>query len=116
MQTSLSPESASALLDIEAVQRFVNRSRASIYRYANTDPHELNPEFDPRKLNPEHRQDKKDPLLFHPNEVARFARDVLKIRQVTVELLNAPATATQELLGEILVELRKIRACLEIRP
>lgn len=115
MQTSPSPEMATDLLDIEAVQRTVNRSRASIYRYANTDPQELNPSFDPRKLNPEHRLDKKDPLLFHPNEVARFARDVLRIRQVTVEVLNAPPTATQELLGEILLELRKIRAVLENR-
>jgi hypothetical protein len=115
MQTPPPPETGQSLLDIEAVQRAVNRSRASIYRYANTDLHELNPDFDPRKLNPEHRLDKKDPLLFHPNEVARFARDVLKIRQVTVELLSAPHTATQELLGEILVELRKIRAYLEIR-
>jgi hypothetical protein len=115
MQPAPSADTATNLLDIEAVQRTINRSRASIYRYANTDPQELNPPFNPRKLNPEHRLDKQDPLLFHPNEVARFARDVLKIRQVTVEVLNAPQTATQELLGEILLELRKIRTALENR-
>ena len=49
---------------------------------------------------------------FHPNEVARFARDVLRIKEVTVEVLNSPSTATQQLLGAILDELRTIRGLL----
>jgi len=87
----------------------LNRSRASVYRYTNTDPRNLNPPFNPRKLNPEYRSDQKEPLMFHPNEVARFARDVLRIKEVTVEVLNSPSTATQQLLGSILEELRAIR-------
>ncbi|MFM2159443.1 MAG: hypothetical protein RLZZ124_1917 [Cyanobacteriota bacterium] len=50
--------------------------------------------------------------MFHPNEVARFARDVLRIKEVTVEVLNSPSTATQQLLGSILEELRVIRELL----
>ncbi|MBW0172987.1 MAG: hypothetical protein KXJ48_01035, partial [Vulcanococcus sp.] len=84
------------LIGIDEVQRCLNRSRASVYRYTNTDPRNLNPPFNPRKLNPEYRSDQKDPLLFHPNEVARFARDVLRIKEVTVEVLNSPSTATQQ--------------------
>jgi hypothetical protein len=97
------------LIGIDDVQKCLNRSRASVYRYTNTDPRNLNPPFNPRKLNPEYRSDQKDPLLFHPNEVARFARDVLRIREVTVEVLTSPSTATQQLLGSILDELRLIR-------
>jgi hypothetical protein len=100
------------LIGIDEVQRCLNRSRASVYRYTNTDPRNLNPPFNPRKLNPEYRSDQKDPLLFHPNEVARFARDVLRIKEVTVEVLNSPSTATQQLLGSILEELRAIRSLL----
>lgn len=98
-----------ALIGIDEVQRALNRSRASVYRYTNTDPRNLNPPFNPRKLNPEYRSDQKDPLHFHPNEVARFARDVLRIKEVTVEVLNSPSTATQQLLSAILEELRSIR-------
>ncbi|MEI8249634.1 MAG: hypothetical protein WCF98_00520 [Synechococcus sp. ELA057] len=98
-----------ALIGIEEVQKCLNRSRASVYRYTNTDPRNLNPPFNPRKLNPEYRSDQKEPLLFHPNEVARFARDVLRIKEVTVEVLNSPSTATQQLLTAILDELRAIR-------
>ncbi|MEB3173090.1 MAG: hypothetical protein VKL97_04430 [Cyanobacteriota bacterium] len=110
---------AEALIGIDDVQKALNRSRASVYRYTNTDPRNLNPPFNPRKLNPEYRSDQKDPLLFHPNEVARFARDVLRIKEVTVEVLNSPSTATQQLLGSILEELRAIRERLyqfESRP
>jgi hypothetical protein len=110
---------ADALIGIDEVQKALNRSRASVYRYTNTDPRNLNPPFNPRRLNPEYRSDQKDPLLFHPNEVARFARDVLRIKEVTVEVLNSPSTATQQLLGSILDELRAIRARLdhvELRP
>ena len=57
--------------------------------------------------------DQKDPLLFHPNEVARFAKDVLRIKEVTVEVLNSPSTATQQMLGSILEELKGIRSHLE---
>mgnify|MGYP006275176565 FL=1 len=101
------------LIGIDEVQRCLNRSRASVYRYTNTDPRNLNPPFNPRKLNAEYRIDQKDPLLFHPNEVARFARDVLRIKEVTVEVLNSPSTATQQLLSSILDELRGIRQHLE---
>jgi hypothetical protein len=108
-----------ALIGIDEVQKALNRSRASVYRYTNTDPRNLNPPFNPRRLNPEYRSDQKDPLLFHPNEVARFARDVLRIKEVTVEILNSPSTATQQLLSAILDELRVIRQRLdqfEARP
>jgi hypothetical protein len=97
------------LIGIDEVQRALNRSRASVYRYTNTDPRNLNPPFNPRRLNPEYRADQKEPLLFHPNEVARFARDVLRIKEVTVEVLNSPSTVTQQLLTSILEELRVIR-------
>jgi hypothetical protein len=107
------PDPAEALIGIDEVQKALNRSRASVYRYSNTDPRTLNPPFNPRRLNPEYRTDQKDPLLFHPNEVARFARDVLRIKEVTVEVLNAPSTATQELLTSILDELRGIRQRLD---
>jgi hypothetical protein len=107
-----SSESAENLIGIDEVQRSLNRSRASVYRYTNTDPRNLNPPFNPRKLNPEYRSDQKEPLMFHPNEVARFARDVLRIKEVTVEVLNSPSTATQQLLTSILEELREIRTLL----
>ncbi|MEB3158542.1 MAG: resolvase [Synechococcus sp.] len=102
-----------SLVGIEEVQKSLNRSRASVYRYTNTDPRNLNPPFNPRKLNPEYRSDQKDPLLFHPNEVARFAKDVLRIKEVTVEVLNSPSTATQQCLAAILDELRMIRSQLD---
>jgi hypothetical protein len=102
-----------ALILIDEVQKALNRSRASVYRYTNTDPRNLNPAFNPRKLNPEYRSDQKEALLFHPNEVARFARDVLRIKEVTVEVLNSPSTATQQLLGAILEELKAIHLRLD---
>lgn len=101
------------LMDVEAVQRTLNRSRASVYRYANTDFNELNPPYNPRLLNPELRLDKNDPLMFHPNEVARFARDVLKIKQVTIEIQEPVATVTEELLRAILAELQSIHQLLK---
>ena len=104
---------AEALVGIDDVQKSLNRSRASVYRYTNTDSRNLNPPFNPRKLNPEYRSDQKDPLMFHPNEVARFAKDVLRIKEVTVEVLNSPSSATQQILGSILEELRLIRSQLE---
>ncbi|WP_369795549.1 hypothetical protein [Synechococcus sp. GFB01] len=106
-------EGSDSLIGIDEVQKALNRSRASVYRYTNTDPGNLNPPFNPRKLNPEYRSDQKEPLQFHPNEVARFARDVLRIKEVTVEVLNSPSTATQQLLGSILEELRAIRIRLD---
>ena len=102
-----------SLVGIDDVQKSLNRSRASVYRYTNTDPRNLNPPFNPRKLNPEYRSDQKDPLMFHPNEVARFAKDVLRIKEVTVEVLNLPSTATQQVLASILEELRAIRSHLD---
>ena len=109
-----------SLVGIDDVQKSLSRSRASVYRYTNTDPRNLNPPFNPRKLNPEYRSDQKDQLLFHPNEVARFAKDILRIKEVTVEVLNSPSSATQQILSSILDELRLIREQLEgatmIRP
>ncbi len=103
------------LMDIEAVQRVLNRSRASVYRYANTDLNNLNPGYDPKRLNPEFRTTKDEVLMFHPNEVARFATDVLKIKQVTIEVREMPKTQTQELLEAILVELQSIHQLLKVR-
>ena len=105
--------SSDELVGIDEVQRFLNRSRASVYRYTNTDLRNLNPNFNPRKLNPEYRSDQKDPLRFHPNEIARFAKDILRIKEVTVEIFNSPSSASQNLLAEILEELRNIRRSLE---
>ena len=113
MDSAQASAQAEALVGIDDVQKSLNRSRASVYRYTNTDPRNLNPPFNPRKLNPEYRSDQKDPLMFHPNEVARFAKDVLRIKEVTVEVLNSPSTATQQILGSILEELRLIRSQLE---
>jgi hypothetical protein len=106
---------AQALMPIEAVQKALNRSRASVYRYANTDPtsEDLNPPYNPGKLNPELRINKDDPLLFHPNEVARFAQDILGIKQVTIEVQQPAETLTQELLRAILTELRSIHQLLK---
>ena len=106
-------KSTDSLLTIDEVQKTLNRSRASVYRYTNTDTRNLNPPFNPRKLNTEFRSDQKDQLLFHPNEVARFAKDILRIKEVTVEIFNSPSSATQNTLNAILEELRNIRAHLE---
>ena len=105
--------SAEELVGIEEVQKFLNRSRASVYRYTNTDVRNLNPNFNPRKLNPEYRSDQKEPLRFHPNEIARFAKDILRIKEVTVEVFNSPSSATQNVLVQILQELKDIKALLE---
>ncbi len=108
-EISVALSQSETLIGIDDVQKSINRSRASVYRYTNTDSRNLNPPFNPRKLNPEYRSDQKDPLLFHPNEVARFAKDVLRIKEVTVEILNSPSTATHEVLLSILEELRSIK-------
>ena len=110
--TSFDTQSDS-IVGIDDVQKSLNRSRASVYRYTNTDTRNLNPPFNPRKLNPEFRQDQKDPLLFHTNEVARFAKDILRIKEVTVEVLNSPSTATQNVLVAILEELKIISSRLD---
>ena len=101
------------LLPIESVQKILNRSRASVYRYANTQPTLLNPPFDPKGLNPEIRNDKDAPLMFHPNEVARFAQEVLGIKQVTIEVAQPTETETHRLLKAVLTEMQAIRALLE---
>ena len=105
--------SSEELVGIDEVQKFLNRSRASVYRYTNTDVRNLNPNFNPRKLNPEYRSDQKEPLRFHPNEIARFAKDILRIKEVTVEVFNSPSSATQNVLLQILDELKSIRIQLE---
>ncbi len=109
-QTAADPQN---LMSIEAVQSVLNRSRASVYRYANTDPLLLNPPFDHQRLNPETRQHKADPLVFHPNAVARFAQDVLGIKQVTIEISQPAETLTHQLLRQVLSELQVIRQLLE---
>ena len=109
-QTAADPQN---LMSIEAVQSVLNRSRASVYRYANTDPLLLNPPFDHQRLNPETRQHKDDPLVFHPNEVARFDQDVLGIKQVTIEISQPAETLTHQLLRQVLSELQVIRQLLE---
>ena len=103
------------LMTVEAVQKVLNRSRASVYRYANTDPLILNPPFEHKRLNPEARQHKEDPLMFHPNEVARFAQDVLGIKQVTIEISQPTETLTHQLLRQVLAELKVIRELIEQR-
>ncbi|MBI4781394.1 MAG: resolvase [Oscillatoriophycideae cyanobacterium NC_groundwater_1537_Pr4_S-0.65um_50_18] len=112
LEISTNPQ---GLLPLEAVQKILNRSRASVYRYANTDPEVLNPPYDPRKLNPEHRTSKDDLLLFHPNEVTRFAKDILGIKPVTITIQQAPPSATQDLLEAILTELQSIHQLLQSR-
>ena len=54
-------------------------------------------------------------MLFHPNEVARYAKDILRIKEVTVEIFNTPSSETQNTLNAILEELRLIRSHLETR-
>ena len=103
------------LMDVEAVQRVLRRSRASVYRYANTDSAQLNPPYNPKRLNPEFRNSKDDILQFHPNEVARFARDVLRIKEVTIEVREPIKTDTQEILEAILLELQNIHHLLKER-
>lgn len=102
------------LLTIEEVQKQLKRSRASVYRYANTQPELLNPPYDPEKLNPEIRSHREEPLLFHPKEVRRFARDVLGLNP-TIEVQTPPETVTQELLRAILAELKSIHELLKSR-
>ena len=101
------------LMTVEAVQKVLNRSRASVYRYANTDTLILNPPFDHTLLNPESRHHFEDPLLFHPNVVARFAQDVLGIKQVTIEISQSPETLPHQLLRQVLDELKIIRELIE---
>ncbi|TYQ31570.1 resolvase [Pseudanabaena sp. UWO310] len=98
------------LMDVESIQKALGRSRASVYRYANTDPDQglLNLPYDPQKLNPELRNSDRDPLLFHPTEVSRFARDVLKMKQVTIQVQEPAQNETNRLLQEILQELRSL--------
>jgi transposase len=98
------------LMDVEAIQKALGRSRASVYRYANTDPLQglQNLPYDPMRLNPELRQSDREPLLFHPTEVSRFARDVLKMKQVTIQVQEPAQNETNRLLREILQEMRSL--------
>ena len=110
---SITIDAAEQLIPIESVQKILNRSRASVYRYANTDSKILNPPFDAERLNPEIRNDKEAPLMFHPNEVARFAQDVLGIKQVTIEVTPPAENETNRLLQAVLTELQAVRSLLE---
>lgn len=102
-------------LSVEDVQRQLKRSRASVYRYANTSADILNPPFDPQRLNPEVRTDRDEPLQFHIREVRRFARDVLGLTP-TLEVQPSEETTTHELLRAILAELQHIRELLQASP
>lgn len=106
---------STALLTVEDVQRYLKRSRASVYRYANTDVQLLNPPYDAEKLNPEVRTDKEAPLMFHPTEVRRFARDVLGLNPI-IEVQTPEETLTHQLLRDILQELKTIHQLLQSRP
>jgi hypothetical protein len=112
--TVSSTDDKMTLLSIEAVQRYLNRSRASVYRYANTDPEQLNPPYDPKKLNPEIRSDKDAPLEFRPQEVRRFAEEILGLNP-TIKIQPPTETVTTGLLKQILQELKAIHALLETR-
>ncbi|MGD1861003.1 MAG: resolvase [Leptolyngbyaceae cyanobacterium] len=101
-----------AYLTVDDVQKQIKRSRASIYRYANTDLKVLNLPFEADKLNPEVRRDRDEPLLFHPREVRRFAQDVLGLNP-TITVQPSEETTTHEILKAILLELRAIRQQLE---
>ncbi|HZG40366.1 MAG TPA: hypothetical protein VEZ50_16935 [Nodosilinea sp.] len=101
-----------SFLSVEAVQKYLNRSRASVYRYANTDPDLLNPPYDQTKLNPEVRRDKDDPLEFRPQEVRRFAEEVLGLHP-TIQVQPPEETLTHDLMRQVLQELRAIRQLLE---
>jgi hypothetical protein len=107
-------EDTAPLLSVEAVQKYLNRSRASVYRYANTDPDLLNPPYDSTKLNPEVRRDKDDPLEFRPQEVRRFAEEVLGLHP-TIQVQPPEETLTHDLMRQMLQELRAIRVLLESR-
>ena len=104
------------LMDVDAIQKALGRSRASVYRYANTDPSQglLNLPYDPNKLNPELRQSDREPLLFHPTEVSRFARDVLKMKQVTIQVQEPIQNETNRLLREILEEMRSLNQAITV--
>ncbi|MFQ4135720.1 resolvase [Nodosilinea sp. PGN35] len=102
------------LLSVDAVQKYLNRSRASVYRYANTDPDILNPPYDQTKLNPEVRRDKDAPLEFRPQEVRRFAEEVLGLHP-TIQVQTPEETITHGLMRQMLQELRAIRQLLEER-
>ncbi|MDA0672342.1 MAG: resolvase [Cyanobacteria bacterium] len=106
------PPPEDSYLTVEDLQRQLRRSRASIYRYANTDPEVINPPFDPQKLNPEVRSHREDPIVFHIREVRRFARDVLGLFP-TIAVQASPESTTHALLREILAELKHIRQHLE---
>ena len=106
----LSADKTYELMDVDTIQKALGRSRASVYRYANTDPSQglLNLPYDPTRLNPELRQSDREPLLFHPTEVSRFARDVLKMKQVTIQVQEPTQNETNRLLREILEEMRSL--------
>ena len=46
-------------------------------------------------------------------KLARFAKDILRIKEVTVEVFNSPSSAAQNILSQILEELKTIRSLLE---
>ena len=112
-QESIVVTADNQLLPIESVQKILNRSRASVYCYANTHQTILSPPFNPKCLNPESRNNKDAPLMFHPEEVARFAQDILGIKRVTIEVAQPAETETHRLLMAVLTEMQAIRGLLE---
>lgn len=103
------------LMTVDMVQKVLGRSRASIYRYANTDPErpDVNLPHDPKRLNPEFRNHKDDTIRFHPNEVARFAREVLGIKNIIIETRLPPETRTDQMFQAILLELQNLRQLIQ---
>ena len=98
---------ASSLLSVEDIQKYLNRSRASVYRYANTDSKSLNPPCRPKRPNREVRQASDRPLKFRPPELQRFAKQVLGLNP-TIQVHTPQDTVTQSLMREILQELKAI--------
>ncbi|XGB42292.1 MAG: helix-turn-helix domain-containing protein [Nodosilinea sp. LVE1205-7] len=107
-------EDRPSLLTVDDVQKYLNRSRASVYRYTNTNREVLNSPYNPQKLNPEIRRDKDDPLQFRPQEVQRFAEEVLGLNP-TIQVQTPTENLTNALLGQILQELKAIHTLLELQ-
>jgi hypothetical protein len=59
---------------IPRLEKVLNRSRATIYRYLNISESVVNPPFDPYKLNHEFRSDLTDPVLVSSLEVNRWKK------------------------------------------
>lgn len=93
-----------------------------VYRVVNRDS-----DYNNRKLNPLNddldgspsaygkKLSKQGELIFSPLEVARFARDVMKNREITLKILFCVQTPRERLLASMYHELQKIRELLEVQ-